>query len=187
MRLPVLCLPVLFIGMLTTGLPVANANPLTLDMTRSQVVFVSRQMNVPVEGRFQRFSAQIQFDAKKPEAARATLEIDTASIDAGSPEASAEVIRKPWLHTAQFPKAIFVSSAVKSLGGERYEVSGHFTLKGKTLPLAAPFTVKSQGGSLIFDGALTLKRLDFGVGDGPWNDPDTVANEVQIRFRFVAK
>lgn len=180
-------LPVLFVTALLTGLPVAKANPLTLDLARSQVVFVSRQMNVPVEGRFQRFSAQIQFDAKKPEAARTTLEIDTASIDAGSPEATAEVIRKPWLHTAQFPKAVFVSSAVKSLGGERYEVAGQLTLKGKTLPLTAPFTVKSQGGMQIFEGALVLKRLDFGIGDGPWNDPDTVANEVQIRFRFAAK
>lgn len=178
---------VLLTAALINIVPVASANPLTVDLARSQVSFVSRQMNVPVEGRFQRFSAQIQFDAKKPEAARATLEIDTASIDAGSPEANAEVIRKPWLHTAQFPKASFVSSAVKPLGGDRYEVTGQLTIKGKTLPLTAPFTVRNQGGSQVFEGALVLKRLDFGIGDGPWNDPDTVANEVQIRFRFAAK
>ncbi len=172
---------------LSVGFTAANANPLTLDPARSQVTFVSRQMNVPVEGRFQRFSAQIHFDAKKPEAARARLDIDTASIDAGSPEASAEVIRKPWLHTAQFPKASFVSSAVRPLGGDRYEVIGQLNIKGKTLPLTAPFTVKSQGGALVFEGVLVLKRLDFGIGDGPWNDPDTVANEVQIRFRLAAK
>lgn len=165
----------------------AQADPLAVDLAKSQIVFVSKQMNVPVEGRFRRFTAQIEFDARKPEAARATLDIDTASIDAGSPEATAEVIRKPWLHTAQFPRASFVSSAVKPLGGERYEITGQMTIKGKTLPLTAPLTVRSQGGVQVFEGTLTLRRLDYGIGDGPWNDPDTVANEVQIRFRFAAK
>lgn len=168
-------------------MPAAQAEPLTVDAARSQIVFVSKQMNVPVEGRFRRFTAQIEFDARKPESARTSLEIDTASIDAGSPEATAEVIRKPWLHVQQFPKAAFVSTAVRPLGGERYEVIGQMTIKGKTLPLTAPFTVKNQGGVLVFEGALTLRRLEYGIGDGPWNDPDTVANEVQIRFRIAAK
>ncbi len=175
------------LAVLTLAAATAQANPLSVDLAKSQVVFVSKQMNVPVEGRFKRFTVQIEFDAKKPEAARAALEIDTASIDAGSPEATTEVIRKPWLHTAQFPKATFVSSAVKPLGGERYEVTGQMTIKGRTLPLTAPFTVKNQGGVQVFEGTLVLKRLDYGIGDGPWNDPDTVANEVQIRFRFAAK
>jgi polyisoprenoid-binding protein YceI len=175
------------LAVLALATATAHGGPLAVDLSKSQVVFVSKQMNVPVEGRFKRFAVQIDFDAKKPEAAKATLDIDTASIDAGSAEATAEVIRKPWLHTTQFPKATFVSSAVKALGGERYEVTGQMTIKGKTLPLTAPFTVKNQGGVQAFEGALVLKRLDFGIGDGPWNDPDTVANEVQIRFRFAAK
>ncbi|OYU41586.1 MAG: polyisoprenoid-binding protein, partial [Burkholderiales bacterium PBB4] len=33
--------------------------------TQSEIVFVSKQMGVPVEGRFKKFDAQISFDAAK--------------------------------------------------------------------------------------------------------------------------
>jgi uncharacterized Fe-S cluster protein YjdI len=30
-----------------------------------------------------------------------------------------------------------------------------------------------------------VKRLDFKIGEGPWADPDTVANEVVVRIRMA--
>jgi hypothetical protein len=33
---------------------------------------------------------------------------------------------------------------------------------------------------------LPIKRLQYGVGDGSWKDTDTVADDVQIKFRIVA-
>lgn len=165
----------------------ATAAPLAVDTARSEVVFVSKQMGVPVDGHFRKFTVQLDFDAKKPETSKAALEIDLASIDAGSPDASAEVVRKPWLNVPQFPKATFTSTAVKSLGGGRFEVSGPLTIKGRTKAVAAPFTVKAQGAQQVFEGAFQINRSDFGIGDGPWNDPETVAFEVQIRFRFVTQ
>ena len=35
---------------------------------QSEIVFTSRQMGVPVDGRFRKFDAQVAFDPKKPEA-----------------------------------------------------------------------------------------------------------------------
>ncbi|MBU1978314.1 MAG: YceI family protein, partial [Gammaproteobacteria bacterium] len=54
-----------------------------VQLDKSTIAFVSRQMNVPVEGIFQQFSAQISIDPARPEAGRARIEIDLASIDAG--------------------------------------------------------------------------------------------------------
>ena len=164
----------------------ASAAPLAVDLAKSEVVFVSKQMGVPVEGRFRKFSVQLDFDAKKPEAAKAALEVDIASIDAGSPEADGEVVRKPWFNAAQFPKANFSSTAVKQLGNNRYELTGPITIKGKTRNVTTPFTVRTAGSTQVFEGTFILNRSDFGIGDGPWNDPETVALEVQVRFRFVA-
>jgi polyisoprenoid-binding protein YceI len=182
-RMPFVVVSALLAGL--TG-PVAVAAPLAVDLAKSEIAFVSKQMGVPVEGRFRRFTAELDFDPKKPEAGKVRLDIDTASIDAGSPEADAEVIRKPWFNVQQFPKATFVSQAVKALGGERYQVSGPLTAKGKTVNVTAPFTVKAAGGAQVFSGTFVIKRNDFGIGDGPWNDPDTVADEVQVKFRITA-
>ena len=48
-----------------------------------------------------------------------------------------------------------------------------------------PFTVKQDATGASFDGGFVLKRLDFAIGEGPWSDVGTVANEVQIKFHLV--
>lgn len=62
------------------------------------------------------------------------------------------------------------------------------SIKGKTRDVKAPFTLQQNADTLIIEGLFPLKRLDYGIGSGVWGDTDTVADEVQIRFRFtVAK
>jgi polyisoprenoid-binding protein YceI len=148
--------------------------------------FVFKQMNVPVEGRFKRFSTQLSFDPAKPQAARVVLDIDLASIDAGSAEANDEVVGKSWLNAKQFPRARFESTGVKALGGNRYEVTGNFTLKGKTQVLVVPVVFKPEGNVASYSGSLTIRRADYAVGEGVWAAFDTVANEIQVSFRGVA-
>jgi len=153
---------------------------------KSSITFVSKQMGVPVKGHFRRFSAQLSFTPAKPETARTRVEIDLASIDAGSREADDEVVGKDWFHVRNFPSAVFESKTVKPLGGNRYEVRGTLTIKGKNREVVAVSNFREEGSNGIFDGAFTLKRLDFGIGEGAWGDPGTVADEVQVSFRLVA-
>ena len=156
---------------------------------KSRLQFVSKQMGVPVDGHFRKFSATLAFDPAKPAAASARLELDLASVDAGSPDADGEVVGKPWFNIKLFPTATFVSTAIRPLGGDRFELAGKLTIKGKTQDVSAPFSFRQEGGkgaNGVFDGAFVLKRLDFGVGDGIWSDVSAVANEVQIKFHIVA-
>jgi polyisoprenoid-binding protein YceI len=153
---------------------------------RSSLIFVSKQMNVPVEGQFRSFRARLAFDPARPAAARAELEIDLASIDAGSKDANDEVAGKAWFNTREFPLAKFVATSVKPQGNNRFELAGRMTIKGKTLDLATPVTLRQEGNAASFEGSLVLKRADYGIGDGIWADFATVANEVQIKFRLVA-
>ncbi|GBG01404.1 hypothetical protein AZSI13_07310 [Azospira sp. I13] len=158
----------------------------TVQVEKTQVAFTYKQMNVPIDGKFKKTAASIAFDPAKPQAAKATLEIDLASIDAGSQEANDEVAGKLWFNTKAFPKATFVSSGVKALGNNRFEVAGKLTIKGKTQDATAPFTFKQDGANGVFDGTFTLKRADFAIGEGMWADFGTVANEIQIKFHVVA-
>lgn len=153
---------------------------------KSNVAFTYKQMNVPVNGKFRKFDTRISFDPARPEAASTTLEIDLASIDAGSAEANDEVSGKLWFNTKAFPKASFVSSSVKSLGNNRYEVAGKLSIKGKTHDAIAPFSFRQEGTQGVFDGAFVLKRAEYGIGEGMWADFGTVANEIQIKFHVVA-
>lgn len=153
---------------------------------KSALAFTYKQMNVPMEGSFKRFKGQLSFDPAQPAKASASFEIDVASIDVGSPEGNEEVGSKLWFNTKTHPTARFVSSSIKSLGNNRFEVAGKMTIKGKTLDVSAPASFKQEGANGVFEGAFAIKRADYAIGEGMWADFGTVANEVQIRFRLLA-
>jgi len=167
------------------ALPALAQAPQKVVAEKSQIRFAFRQMNVPVEGRFRKFDATVAFDPKKPEATKAEFEVDLGSIDLGNPEGETEAKRKAWLNIDAFPKAKFVASGVRATGPGKYEATGPLTIKGASLNITAPFTLVDAGGMRTVEGQFALKRLQFKIGEGPWSDTDTVADEVTVRFKFV--
>lgn len=177
----------LFTALAVLAAPAAHAVEYTTVLPKqSSIGFEFRQMGVPVKGGFKRFTTQMQFDPAKPEAARASIEIDLASIDAGSPDADDESAGKLWFDRGVYPKANFVSREVRALGNNRFELHGTLTLKGKSRDMVIPVSYAPGANASTFDGNFVLKRLDFGIGEGMWADVATVANEVQVRFRIAA-
>ena len=164
----------------------AQAAVLKTDAAKSTVSATFKQMNVPIEDKFKKFTAVIDYDAARPDASKATVDIETASIDMGDPEYNKEVAKKEWFNSAQFPKATFVSTSIKSAGAGKLTVTGNLTIKGKTAPVAFPLTVTSAGGKFVFDGALPIKRLAYNIGEGAWKATDMVADDVLIKFHVVA-
>jgi polyisoprenoid-binding protein YceI len=173
------------LGIALVSLPFAIAAQQKIIPAKSQIRFVTRQMNVPVEGQFRKFDATVAFDPARPEAAKAQFEVDLGSIDLGNEEGETEARRKPWLNVPAFPKATFVASSVKALGGGKFEARGPLTIKGVSREVVAPFTFTEAGGVRTVEGQFPLKRLQYNIGEGQWSDTDTVADEVLVRFRFA--
>jgi len=165
---------------------VAIAAPLKTDPAKSSVTATFKQMGVPVEAKFKQFAAQIDYDAAKPAASKASVEIQTASLDLGDPDYNKEVTKKEWFNTAQFPKASFVSTAIAPAGAGKLNVSGKLTIKGRSADVSFPLSVKAEGGKQVFEGQLPIKRLAFNIGEGEWKDTSMVADEVVIKFRVTA-
>ena len=173
----------LALGGLALGALPAIAQTVLYD--KSRITCVSRQMNVPVEARFKKFSAQIAFDPAKPAVGTARIEIELASFDIDNAEVNDEARSKPWFDAHNFPTATFIAAGIKPLGGGRFEVRGPLTIKGKTREVVTPFTYKEEAGAAVFDGAFAIMRLQYNIGEGVWKDTDTVADEVQIKFHIV--
>ncbi|MGB9991654.1 YceI family protein [Massilia sp. SM-13] len=176
----------LLLGLLGLSLA-ASAAVLKTDPAKTTVSAVFKQMNVPVEAKFKKYNIVIDYNAAAPDTSKATVEIETASLDVGDAEMNKEVAKKEWFNSAQFPKASFVSSAIKSAGAGKLTVTGKLTIKGRAADVSFPITVKTEGGKQVFDGALPIKRLAFGVGDGEWKDTSMVADEVTIKFHVVGQ
>jgi polyisoprenoid-binding protein YceI len=152
---------------------------------QSEIVFVTKEMGVPVEGRFKRFDAQLTFDPARPEASKMALTVDIASATLGAPETDAELPKATWFNTAKFPQATFRSSAVKSLGGGKFEVSGELGIKGLTRNVVVPVVVTQSGTATTATGTFPLKRLAFQIGQNEWADTSMLADDVQVKFKFA--
>ena len=167
----------------------AQPKAATLVNAGSEIGFTTKQMGVPVDGKFSAFNAQIVLDPKKPETGTVSFSINTGSARFGSAELDAEVPKPTWLSVALFPKATFQSSSIKTAGPGRFEVAGKLTIKGSVRDITVPVQLLQSGTGPSINstatGSFTIKRLEFKVGEGEWADTSLLANDVQVRFKLV--
>ena len=152
---------------------------------QSEISFVTKQMGVPVEGKFKQWAAQITLDPKKAEAGKVAFTIQTASASFGAAETDAEVPKVTWFNVAKFPQASFASSSLKALGGGKFEVRGKLLIKGSSQDVVVPVAISQAGANSTATGSFTIKRLDFKIGEGEWADTSMVANDVQVKFKLA--
>lgn len=179
---PIRTIAVLILAMAGTALVHAEQKLLP---AQSDIAFVSKQMGVAMEGHFKKFDAQIAFDPAKPETGKIALSVDIASATLGAPEMDGELPKAVWFNTAKFPQATFQSTAIKGLGGGKFEVTGKLAIKGNTRDAIVPVTLAQSGATTTASGVLTIKRLAFKIGENEWADTSAVADDVQIKFKLA--
>ena len=172
----------ILLSLCLSALPAA-AKDWKVDYGKSRIHFVIKQMNVPVEGGFKRFSVQARFDPDKMTDAAFRVDVDVASIDTGSPEGNDEVYRPLWFDTAHYPTASFVSRSVSKAAAGGYVANGELSIKGRSRKFAVPFKLVSEpGGAWLVEGHVPLSRAGFDIGGGDWND--VVADQAEARFHI---
>jgi polyisoprenoid-binding protein YceI len=152
---------------------------------QSEITFQARQSGVPIDGRFRKFDVQLALDPKAPQTGSVTIAIDTASATVGFAESDAELPGPAWFSSARFPRAVFQSSAIKGLGGGRFQVAGKLDIKGAAHDLVVPVTIVQSGAQSTASGEFVVKRLDLKIGENEWADVSLVANDVRVRFKLL--
>lgn len=169
---------------LALAMPSAGAQEILVD--KSEIRFVARQLGVNVDGRFRKWKGSVVLLPADIAKSKAEFDIDLASIDLASEDSEKELRAPLWFDTAKFPVAHFSSTAIKDLGGDKYEVAGALTIKGMKRDVTVPVAIKKDAaGNRVGEGSFTLKRLDYNIGTGMWSDTATVTNDVVVRVRIV--
>ncbi len=137
----------------------------TVDKTASRIEFSGTQTGKAFTGRFETFDATIVFDPEDLAAAKIEAVIDTGSAKTGDRQRDAALPGAEWFSAKTFPQARFVSDSVTAASGG-YEARGKLTIREAEKDLTLPFTLSIEGGRAVADGAVTLNRADFGVGQG---------------------
>jgi polyisoprenoid-binding protein YceI len=168
--------------------PAAHAQQ-KLVPAQSSLSFVIKQMGVPVEGQFKTFDAQVAFDPAKLASSRIGFTVEMGSATMGAKEVDVEMPKPVWLSALKFPQATFQSSAIKALGGGKFEVQGKLSIKGNARDVTVPVTLAQTGAApnlaTTATGAFAIPRLAFKVGEAEWADTSMVADEVQVKFKLA--
>ena len=164
----------------------AFAAPRALLPEGGEIEFIVKEMGVPVSGKFKRFDAAIEIDQIKPEKSTATLRIDIGSLATGNDEADALAVGPDWLDREHAPYATFKSVSIRELSKGRYEATGTLNIRNNERAFIIQFSSTDQaGGKTIVTSEFIIKRADFSIGGGIWNEGDVVAPEVLVKVRLA--
>lgn len=152
---------------------------------QSSIGFTAKQMGVPLQGHFKKFTAQVAFDPTKLASSKISFSVDTGSATLGSRETDAELPKAVWFNVPQFPQATFESSSIKALGAGKFEVLGKLNIKGTVRDVVVPVALTQNGAATTATGTLALKRLAYKIGENEWADTSMVADDVQVQFKLA--
>jgi polyisoprenoid-binding protein YceI len=171
---------------LAAGIALA-ANKWSMQPTRSTLTFVGTQAGAKFEGRFKKFTADVRFDPRDLANARFDVTVDLNSVDTQDAERDDTLKSAELFNAAQYPEARYVADKFTSRGGAKFAANGKLTLRGVTRDVPIQFTFEPGADGAWLKGSTTIKRLDFGVGQGDWADTEQIANEVEVRFALLLK
>ncbi|MGF6089103.1 YceI family protein [Pseudomonas sp. 18173] len=175
---------------LAIGSALLSANVMAADYTvdkQGQHAFVNFKIShlgySYITGTFKDIDGKFSFDATKPEDSKIEFNVNPASVFTNNAERDKHVTSKDFLKVADFPKATFVSTSVKSTGKnadgkDTADVAGDLTIAGVTKPVVVKATFLGEGKDpwggyrAGFEGTFNIKRSDFGkmMDLGPASD-----------------
>ncbi|MCJ2185864.1 YceI family protein [Novosphingobium beihaiensis] len=154
-------------------------------MDGGRLGFTASMSGTAIEGRFDQWSADILFDPDALAQSKITVRVPLLSVN------TADGSRDSMLKGADFfgsaGTAVFRSSRIRHLGGERYTASGTLSMNGVSRPVTLAFTLHIEGARADVTGSTKLDRTAFGIGQGQWASTDQIAANVDVTFQFSAR
>jgi polyisoprenoid-binding protein YceI len=162
----------------------------TLDPAKSTLEYAFMQAGAQNKGSFKKFTPTLDFAADNLAASKLDVVVDMTSLDTGDKERD-DTLRGPDLFSvAKNPQARFTSAQI-SKTAQGYDAVGKLTLRGVTHDIHVPFALRTateQGKPVGYlTGKTTIKRLEFGVGQGDWKSTEWVGDDVTISYSVRLK
>ncbi len=166
-----------------------------LDTAHTQIAFSARHMMVTtVRGTFHDVEGTIELDESDPTRSRGEFRVAAASVDTNFGARDAHLKSADFFDAETFSHLSFVSTAVKQVRDDEFEVTGDLTIKDVTKP--ATFKVELEGIVRGMSGArhaglsasTKIAREDWGLGwnvaleQGGW----LVGKEIKIEITIAA-
>ena len=147
----------------------------------STVRFIGVQEGSAFRGRFENFTAMIDFDPADPASGKIIGVVKMDSAKTGDAERDATLLEEDWFNPSNFPESRFESDSIEALDDGTYAAHGQLTIIGNSNPVTMTFEFDVDGSSAHFSGTFDILRLDFGVG---WDATNWIDDEVGVQVEL---
>lgn len=164
----------------------------TVDRDHSSINFSVRHFFTPVNGRFNDFEADIQFNPDAPENSRIDVTIPISYINTENARRDNHLASEDFFNSEQWPTMRFVSTNIQKTDDNEYVAVGELTIRDVTKTVELPFELLGIMEHPMMDdtqvagiaASTKIKRTDFGVGVGDWAATLVVGDDVDITINL---
>jgi polyisoprenoid-binding protein YceI len=159
------------LALVLLGAGSASAATWHADTRHSVLSFKIRHLFSKTSGRFEDWSATLNFDPGKIEEGSVKVEIQAASVNTDNERRDADLRSPNFFDVEKYPSLSFTSTKI-SKGENGYVLHGKLTIRGVTKEISFPFAFDGAGpdpwgGTRAgFSATLSIDRKDFGI---VWN------------------
>lgn len=150
----------------------------------STLGFTSNFQGSSFDGRFNKWTASISYDAAKLASSKFDVTVDLSTAKTGDNDRDSALPGADFFDVAKYPQAHFVTTAFHQQGSQVI-ADGMLTLRGVTKPVSLNVVFKPQSSGATLDVTGTVKRLDFGVGGGQYADTSVIGADVKVTAHLV--
>jgi polyisoprenoid-binding protein YceI len=165
--------------------PAAAATKYQQANAGSSLSFTFTQLGAASSGQFKTFATELRYDEAHPEQGSLVVRVMIDSLDTQDGERDGTLKSADLFDAKKYPAATFAANTLTRTAAGGLEAVGKLTIRGMSKDLRLPFTLKPTANGLELSGQTTIKRLDFGVGQGEWKSTESVGDEVKIEYRVA--
>ncbi|MDE0809924.1 MAG: YceI family protein [Alphaproteobacteria bacterium] len=156
-----------------------------VDHSKNRFTIHIVQFGSGVSAYFARWDAAINFDPGNLETSRVEFRIDISSLSLGG--VSEQAIFSDFLNAAAYTVATFMLNRFVKVRENAYEDHRQLSMVGERRPLVLPFTLKIENDRAVFEGVVTIRRLDFSIGSRGFPKDGMVGFSVLLNVTLAAE
>jgi polyisoprenoid-binding protein YceI len=172
---------VIVTGCLANGVLAADIE-VSLTGENTKISFVGSKPGGKHEGGFKKLTGSAKFDPADASTLKLSVEIDMNSTFTDTEKLTGHLKSADFFNVKNNPTAKFVSTKVeKATGG--YEVTGNFTLAGKTKTMSFLAKIEPNADGITVSSNFSIDRNDWGISYGKGKIDDRVQLTINLRAK----
>lgn len=159
-----------------------------IDAKHSKISFEINHFFTPVEGFFNDYKGELNFDEANLEESSVNFNVQVASVQTDSKKRDGHLQSSDFFDAANYPEMKFVSTSI-SKTDEGFVANGELTIRDVTKSVEVPFKVLGKGDHPMKKGVeiialkagFKINRNEYGIGSGSWAATAVVGEEATIK------